>query len=179
MSTLFNILAILVMAAVVIVLIRGLVNMLRGGSAMTSNKLMQARVALQFVALVLHPAGAVVFAPATAERGRSRMVKLNKIYTRTGDDGTTGLGTGERRQKSDLRVEAYGTVDEANSCIGLARLHTGASHPDIDAMLARIQNDLFDLGADLATPDDGKPLGYERLPSSPRRPRASKPRSTG
>ena len=54
------------------------------------------------------------------------MVKLNKIYTRTGDDGTTGLGTGERRQKSDLRVEAYGTVDEANSCIGLARLHTGA-----------------------------------------------------
>jgi cob(I)alamin adenosyltransferase len=91
------------------------------------------------------------------------MVRLNKIYTRTGDDGTTGLGTGERRQKSDLRVEAYGTVDEANSCIGLARLHTGAAHPDIDAMLARIQNDLFDLGADLATPDDGKPLGYERL----------------
>ncbi len=91
------------------------------------------------------------------------MVKLNKIYTRTGDDGTTGLGTGERRQKSDLRVEAYGTVDEANSCIGLARIHTGIAHPDIDAMLARIQNDLFDLGADLATPDDGKPLGYERL----------------
>jgi cob(I)alamin adenosyltransferase len=90
------------------------------------------------------------------------MVKLNKIYTRTGDDGTTGLGTGERRQKSDLRVEAYGTVDEANSCIGLARLHA-CSFSDIDAMLARIQNDLFDLGADLATPDDGKPLGYERL----------------
>jgi cob(I)alamin adenosyltransferase len=90
------------------------------------------------------------------------MVKLNKIYTRTGDDGSTGLGTGERRRKSDLRVEAYGTVDEANSCIGLARLHTrGIS--EIDAMLARIQNDLFDLGADLATPDDGKPLGYERL----------------
>ena len=91
------------------------------------------------------------------------MVKLNKIYTRTGDDGTTGLGTGERRLKSDLRVEAYGTVDEANSCIGLARLHTAPAHPDIDAMLARIQNDLFDLGADLATPDDGKPLGYEPL----------------
>ncbi|BCH22672.1 cob(I)yrinic acid a,c-diamide adenosyltransferase [Mesorhizobium sp. L-8-3] len=91
------------------------------------------------------------------------MVKLNKIYTRTGDDGTTGLGTGARRLKSDLRVEAYGTVDEANAAIGLARLHTAASHPAIDAMLARIQNDLFDLGADLATPDDGKPLGYEPL----------------
>ncbi len=91
------------------------------------------------------------------------MVKLNKIYTRTGDDGTTGLGTGERRLKSDLRVEAYGTVDEANATIGLARLHTAAGYPEIDAMLARIQNDLFDLGADLATPDDGKPLGYEPL----------------
>ncbi|PWJ84796.1 ATP:cob(I)alamin adenosyltransferase [Pseudaminobacter salicylatoxidans] len=91
------------------------------------------------------------------------MVKLNKIYTRTGDDGTTGLGSGERRLKSDTRVEAYGTVDEANACIGLARLHTAADHPQIDAMLARIQNDLFDLGADLATPDTGKPLGYEPL----------------
>ncbi len=91
------------------------------------------------------------------------MVKLNKIYTRTGDDGTTGLGTGERRLKSDLRVEAYGTVDEANACIGMARIHTGADHPQIDAMLSRIQNDLFDLGADLAVPDDGKPLDYEPL----------------
>ncbi|KAA3451107.1 ATP:cob(I)alamin adenosyltransferase [Mesorhizobium sp. SARCC-RB16n] len=91
------------------------------------------------------------------------MVKLNKIYTRTGDDGTTGLGTGERRLKSDLRVDAYGTVDEANACIGVARVHTAQSHPAIDAMLARIQNDLFDLGADLAVPDDGKPLGYEPL----------------
>ncbi|MBL8584156.1 MAG: cob(I)yrinic acid a,c-diamide adenosyltransferase [Rhizobiaceae bacterium] len=91
------------------------------------------------------------------------MVRLNKIYTRTGDDGTTGLGNGERRSKSDLRVEAYGTVDEANSCIGLARLHTAAQHPELDAMLARIQNDLFDLGADLATPDDGRELGYEPL----------------
>lgn len=91
------------------------------------------------------------------------MVKLNKIYTRTGDDGTTGLGTGERRLKSDLRVDAYGTVDEANACIGIARLHTAASHPAIDAMLNRIQNDLFDLGADLAVPDDGKPLDYEPL----------------
>ena len=91
------------------------------------------------------------------------MVKLNKIYTRTGDDGTTGLGTGERRLKSDLRVDAYGTVDEANACIGIARLHTAAGHPAIDAMLSRIQNDLFDLGADLAVPDDGKPLDYEPL----------------
>jgi len=91
------------------------------------------------------------------------VVKLNKIYTRTGDDGTTGLGTGERRLKSDLRVDAYGTVDEANACIGIARVHTATSHPAIDAMLSRIQNDLFDLGADLAVPDDGKPLGYEPL----------------
>ena len=79
------------------------------------------------------------------------MVRLNRIYTRTGDDGTTGLGSGERRLKSDLRVEAYGTVDEANATIGVARLSTG-DDPVLDAMLARIQNDLFDLGADLATP---------------------------
>lgn len=91
------------------------------------------------------------------------MVKLNKIYTRTGDDGTTGLGSGERRLKSDVRVDAYGTVDEANSCIGLARLHTAEAHAEIDAMLGRIQNDLFDLGADLAIPDTGKPLAYEPL----------------
>jgi cob(I)alamin adenosyltransferase len=91
------------------------------------------------------------------------MVRINKIYTRTGDDGTTGLGSGERRLKSDLRVAAFGTVDEANSCIGMARIHTAAEHPEIDAVLCRIQNDLFDLGADLATPDDGKPLGYEPL----------------
>jgi cob(I)alamin adenosyltransferase len=91
------------------------------------------------------------------------MVKLNKIYTRTGDDGTTGLGTGERRLKSDPRVEAYGTVDEANACIGLARLHTGATHPELDAMLGRIQNDLFDLGADLATPEGPEPPPYEPL----------------
>lgn len=90
------------------------------------------------------------------------MVKLNKIYTRTGDDGSTGLGNGERRLKSDLRVEAYGTVDEANSCIGMARVQT-TGMPEIDAILLRIQNDLFDLGADLATPDDGRPLGYEPL----------------
>ena len=90
------------------------------------------------------------------------MVKLNKIYTRTGDDGTTGLGNGERRSKHDLRVEAYGTVDEANACIGMARLHT-ADLPEFDALLARVQNDFFDLGADLATPETGKKLKYEPL----------------
>ena len=91
------------------------------------------------------------------------MVVLNKIYTRTGDKGTTALGSGERRPKHDLRIASYGTVDEANACIGMARVHTGEAHPEIDAMLGRIQNDLFDLGADLATPDTGKDLGYEPL----------------
>lgn len=90
------------------------------------------------------------------------MVKLNKIYTRTGDDGTTGLVCGPRRLKHDLRVEAYGTVDETNAVIGVARLHTG-EHLQLDAMLMRIQNDLFDLGADLATPDTGEKLEWEPL----------------
>ncbi|WP_374545082.1 cob(I)yrinic acid a,c-diamide adenosyltransferase [Rhodoblastus sp.] len=90
------------------------------------------------------------------------MVKLNKIYTRTGDDGSTGLANGERRAKCDARVEAYGDVDEANSAVGVARLSTAAL-PELDAMLERIQNDLFDLGADLATPPSDKPLGYEPL----------------
>ncbi|SME95856.1 cob(I)yrinic acid a,c-diamide adenosyltransferase [Neorhizobium sp. CSC1952] len=90
------------------------------------------------------------------------MVKLNKIYTRTGDDGTTGLVSGPRRQKHDLRVEAYGTVDETNSTVGLARLHT-SDMAELDAMLSRIQNDLFDLGADLAAPDTGEKLDYEPL----------------
>lgn len=90
------------------------------------------------------------------------MVKLNKIYTRTGDGGTTGLAAGGRRSKFDLRVAAFGTVDEANACIGLARLHM-AGHREIDAMLERVQNDLFDLGADLATPDTGEELSYEPL----------------
>ena len=88
------------------------------------------------------------------------MVALNRIYTRTGDKGTTGLASGERRKKHDLRVEAYGTVDETNACVGLARLHTEG---EVDAMLSRIQNELFDLGADLATPETGKPLPYEPL----------------
>ena len=88
------------------------------------------------------------------------MVALNRIYTRTGDKGTTGLASGERRKKHDLRVEAYGTVDETNACVGLARLHTEG---DVDAMLSRVQNELFDLGADLATPETEKPLPYEPL----------------
>jgi cob(I)alamin adenosyltransferase len=80
------------------------------------------------------------------------VVRLNKIYTRTGDLGDTGLGDGARRAKYDARVAAYGEVDELNSVIGLARLHTREGHPRIDATLARAQNDLFDLGADLCTP---------------------------
>lgn len=79
------------------------------------------------------------------------MVKLNKIYTKTGDNGTTGLVRGPRRMKYDLRVECFGTIDEANSFLGQARLHTG-SMPKVDRLFARIQNDLFDLGSDLATP---------------------------
>jgi cob(I)alamin adenosyltransferase len=84
------------------------------------------------------------------------MVVLNKIYTRTGDDGTTALGSGRRVAKYDLRVEAYGTLDETNAAIGLARLHARGGQPQLDAMLARIQNDLFDLGADLCYPDETK-----------------------
>ncbi|MGY3191264.1 ATP:cob(I)alamin adenosyltransferase [Bradyrhizobium sp. USDA 4509] len=84
------------------------------------------------------------------------MVVLNRIYTRTGDDGTTALGSGERRPKYDLRIAAYGTVDETNAAIGVVRLHLAGS-PEVDAMLGRIQNDLFDLGADLAVPErEGK-----------------------
>ncbi len=89
------------------------------------------------------------------------MVVLNRIYTRTGDDGTTALGSGERRPKYDLRVAAYGTVDETNAAIGVARLHL-ANERDVDAVLGRVQNDLFDLGADLAVPEQPKAKG-ERL----------------
>jgi cob(I)alamin adenosyltransferase len=89
------------------------------------------------------------------------MVVLNRIYTRTGDQGTTALAAGGRRPKHDLRIEAYGTVDETNACLGLVRIHT-AGH-EIDPMLGRIQNDLFDLGADLATVETDKPLPYEPL----------------
>jgi cob(I)alamin adenosyltransferase len=92
------------------------------------------------------------------------MVVLNRIYTRTGDAGETALGTGERVSKAHLRIHAYGTVDETNATVGLARLHT--SNPEmqkLDSMLARIQNELFDLGADLCVPDTGKKLDYEPL----------------
>lgn len=90
------------------------------------------------------------------------MVKLNKIYTKTGDKGTTGLASGDRLPKHDVRIAAYGTVDETNAAIGLARLYTDGS---LDEMLARVQNDCFDLGADLATPEpaEGVELGYEPL----------------
>jgi len=91
------------------------------------------------------------------------MVKLNRIYTRTGDNGTTGLTSGPRRPKFDLRVAAYGTVDETNSCVGLARLHAATEDALVDAMLGRISNDLFDLGADLSTPETGQPLAFEPL----------------
>src|ERR1700726_3294746 len=90
------------------------------------------------------------------------MVVLNKIYTRTGDDGTTALGTGARRKKYDLRIAAYGTLDETNAAIGIARLHTPGDAA-LDPSLARIQNDLFDAGADLATPGKGKGPGGARL----------------
>lgn len=88
------------------------------------------------------------------------MVVLNRIYTRTGDDGTTALGSGERRPKYDLRIESYGTVDETNAAIGVARLHVDQGSP-VQNMLARIQNDLFDVGADLAVPE--RPGKAERL----------------
>jgi cob(I)alamin adenosyltransferase len=81
------------------------------------------------------------------------MVRLTRIYTRGGDGGETSLGDGRRVPKQHLRVAAYGTVDEANAAIGLARLHAEGA---VDAALARIQNDLFDLGADLSTPAGGK-----------------------
>ncbi len=90
------------------------------------------------------------------------MVVLNRIYTRTGDDGTTSLGSGERRKKYDLRVTAYGTLDELNAVVGLVRLHT-ADEPALDAMLSRIQNDLFDVEADLCIVDKGKGPGGAKL----------------
>ena len=81
------------------------------------------------------------------------MVTLNRIYTKTGDKGETALGDGTRLPKDSLRISAFGTVDESNAAIGLARLHTSG---ELDAMLARIQNDLFDLGADLCVPETTK-----------------------
>jgi cob(I)alamin adenosyltransferase len=98
------------------------------------------------------------------------MVVLNKIYTRTGDDGTTALGTGARVPKHSQRIAAYGSIDETNAAIGVARQHLAApadAHADLDAMLARIQNDLFDLGADLCTPEEARP-GPGRAPTRER-----------
>ena len=88
------------------------------------------------------------------------MVVLNRIYTRTGDKGDTALGSGKRVPKHDLRIEAYGTVDEANACVGVARLSTTG---ELDQMLARVQNDLFDLGADLCVPEDGGEIAAKAL----------------
>ena len=90
------------------------------------------------------------------------MVILNRIYTRTGDGGTTRLAGGEVVDKDSARIRAIGAIDETNAAIGLARLHL-AGEPAIDAILARVQNDLFDLGADVATPDRGEPLPFEPL----------------
>jgi cob(I)alamin adenosyltransferase len=90
------------------------------------------------------------------------MVVLNKIYTRSGDAGTTALGTGERVSKHSARIAAYGTVDETNAFIGVARIHLAAD-PELDAMLSRIQNDLFDLGADLCAPEREGAAPQQRL----------------
>ena len=92
------------------------------------------------------------------------MVVLNRIYTKTGDDGTTALSTGQRLPKYHARIASYGTVDEANSILGLVRLHTGTDDLKLlDDMLGRIQNDMFDLGADLCTPDTGEKMEWEPL----------------
>jgi cob(I)alamin adenosyltransferase len=88
------------------------------------------------------------------------LVVLNRIYTRTGDKGDTALGSGKRVPKHDLRIEAYGTVDETNACVGVARLSTTG---ELDQMLARVQNDLFDLGADLCVPEDGSEMAAKAL----------------
>jgi cob(I)alamin adenosyltransferase len=91
------------------------------------------------------------------------MVVLSKIYTRTGDAGTTALGSGERVPKHALRIAAYGTVDETNASVGMARAHLGGGHLGLDGKLVRIQNDLFDLGADLCVPDRGGKPEHEPL----------------
>ena len=91
------------------------------------------------------------------------MVKLTKIYTRSGDDGSTALADGTRRAKHDARIAAYGAVDETNAALGMARLYT-KDNAALDAILSRLQNDLFDLGADLATPDN---VDFEPLCISP------------
>ena len=96
------------------------------------------------------------------------MVQLTRIYTKGGDKGTTSLGSGKRVPKHDARVAAYGTVDEANAAIGIARLHIPKDGPaaDLETMLARIQNDLFDLGADLCRPETTGESGGLRIVES-------------
>jgi cob(I)alamin adenosyltransferase len=108
-------------------------------------------------------------APDKLEEAREgSMVVLNRIYTKTGDDGTTALGSGARVAKHHLRIQSYGTVDETNSVIGVARLNTREpALKTVDDMLGRIQNDLFDLGADLCVPDTGEPLAWMPLRVSP------------
>ncbi len=91
------------------------------------------------------------------------MVVLNRIYTKTGDAGTTALGSGERVPKTSVRIAAYGTVDETNAQIGMVRIHLAGKDADVDPMLWRVHNDLFDLGADLCVPDRGEKLPYEPL----------------
>ncbi len=91
------------------------------------------------------------------------MVVLNRIYTKTGDAGTTALGSGERVAKTSVRIAAYGTIDETNAQIGMVRIHLAGTYGDVDQMLLRVQNDLFDLGADLCVPDRGEKLPYEPL----------------
>lgn len=91
------------------------------------------------------------------------MVVLNKIYTRSGDAGSTALGSGERVPKHALRITAYGNVDETNAVVGMARIHLAGQPAVVDAMLARIQNDLFDLGADLTVPERGEAAGRPAL----------------
>ena len=103
------------------------------------------------------------------------MVRLTRIYTRGGDRGETSLGNGARVAKDSIRVEAFGAVDETNACIGLARLHTSG---EMDEMLARIQNDLFDLGADLCTPEGGERRSGGPCASSRSRSGGWRPRST-
>lgn len=95
------------------------------------------------------------------------MIKINKIYTRTGDDGTTGLVRGPRRPKHDIRIEAYGTVEEANAFVGLARVHA-QKMPKLEMTLRRVQNDMFDVGSDLATPgsDEGQDHASLRVTQS-------------
>ena len=145
------------MGAVVVALVLGLGAMYSGGKNSKSNVFMRWRVGLQFRGD--RPARAAgVRRPEVA-----RMVRLTKIYTRGGDAGETSLGGGARVKKHDARVEAYGTVDEANAAIGLARLETEG---EADAMLERIQNDLFDLGADLCRPgslDEGLRIAQSQI----------------